>query len=109
MGCRCSDISKLEKDISNLRKALGYAQKANASKADTLNALNSAADFYEEGVVFAGSESNTASQVRNCYSKASEAIAKASSAISSAISSAESRLSSLESEDERFHRDDDDD
>lgn len=108
MSCRCSEISRLKRDISNLKKALSYAGKANTSKSDTLRALNEAAEAYEDGVVFAGSESNTALQLRSCYNKASGAIAAANSAISRAISNAESRLSSLRSEDERYHSDDDD-
>lgn len=108
MSCRCSEISKLRREISNLKKALTYANNAESSKEYTKNEVKNAATFYESGVIFDGMEVTTAEELRKSYNEASTAISDAKSAISSAISKAESRLSSLESEDDRYHDDDDD-
>lgn len=103
MSCRCSDILSLNRQIDRLQEALSYANKANESKENTINALINASDTYDTGVVFDGAEDETVTEIKNAYNNASEAIDNAVKSISSAIVRAQSTLSSYRSEDKRHH------
>jgi len=109
MGCRCSEIAKLNREIEKLNDALSFVKQAYSNSENTKRNIINVGNHFESGLLLNGKQEYIATDLRRSYNNAIASIEEASSDVLNAISEAERELSEAESEDSDYHSKDDDD
>lgn len=104
MGCRCTDISKLNNEITSLNYALSQINYAAQSSKETISKMGEVADDFEGGVIIGNKHHEIADEIREKYNKAVEYINSAKSGVNEALDKAKRELESAKKEDNLYHQ-----